>query len=272
MYGSKREQGEARAADASSSCNVICLKWGSAYPASYVNILYQSVKRHLHRPFRFVCVTEDPSGLAEGVEVEPIPENPLPDSPGMRRKGWPNVFLKLIVLRDGFANLQGPTLFLDVDIVILDDIGCFFDYMPGKNCIIHNWVEARKLIFAGRPDVGNSSVFRFEAGKSNYIYETFLREVEQATDQKHFRTEQAFLTHAMKERYWWPEEWTASYKRHCRPAFPLNMFVKPRRPPQARILVFHGAPNPDEAAIGFRGAKPHHKVLPAPWILDDWRV
>ena len=231
-------------------------------------------------PYSAICVARSVSsaspkirpGLVEGVEAVPIPENPLPESPGMRRLGWPNIFLKLVILRDGFANLSGPTLFFDVDIVLLDDIGCFFDYMPGKNCIIHNWVESRKLIFGSRPDVGNSSVFRFEAGKSNYIYETFLREVEQAVDQKYYRTEQAFLTHAMKERCWWPEEWTASYKRHCRPAFPLNMFMSPKRPsPEARILVFHGNPNPDQAAAGFKGKKPHHKVLPAPWILDAWR-
>lgn len=271
MNGSNNGAGQERLGDAS-PVNIICLKWGTFYPTSYVNILYRSVKRHLHRPFRFVCVTEDPGGLVDGVEVEPIPANPLPDSPAMKRKGWPNVFLKLVVLRDGFARLQGPTLFLDIDIVIMDDIDCFFDYKPGKNCIIHNWVEARKLLFAKRPEVGNSSVFRFEAGKSQYIYDRFLREAEQAMDQTYYRTEQAFLTYAMEERYWWPEDWTASYKRHCRPAFPLNMFVRPKKPEGAKILVFHGAPNPDEAVAGFKGTKPHHKVLPAPWILEDWRV
>lgn len=287
MKLSKNQERERRGADALSSrdqseadpsapvsagpCNVLCLKWGTAYPAYYVNRLYQAVKRRLHRPFRFVCVTEDPSGLMDGIEVEPIPETPLPFSPGMQKKGWPNVFLKLVVLRDGFARLQGPTLFLDVDIVLLGDIDCFFDYRPGKNCIIHNWVESRKALFAGRPDVGNSSVFRFEAGKSQYIYDKFLAKVERAVDQNYFRTEQAFLTYAMGERYWWPEEWTASYKRHCRPAFPLNHFLAPKRPERARILVFHGTPNPHEAIAGFTGVRPHHKVRPAPWIAEHWR-
>lgn len=253
-------------------CNILCLKWGNSYSADYVNILYRSVKRHLPRHFRFVCVTDDPAGLLKGIRVESIPENPLPDNYSMREKGWPNEFLKLVVLRDGFAGLIGPTLFLDLDIVILRDIACFFDYMPGNNCIIHNWVESRKTILSARPDIGNSSVFRFEAGKSDYIYQTFLREVEEATDPRCYPTGQAFLTYAMEECYWWPEAWLASYKRHCRPSFPLNFFKAPRRPPQARILVFHGAPKPHEAVTGFRGTKPHHKILPAPWISEDWHM
>ena len=129
------------------TCNVICLKWGTRYPAAYTNTLYRSVKKHLHRPFRFVCVTDNPEGLDEGIDAQPFPPDPEPDG----NHGWPNIFAKLAILQDGFANLKGPTLFLDVDVVIMDDIDCFFDYKPGENCIIHNWIEWHKTIFRKRP-------------------------------------------------------------------------------------------------------------------------
>lgn len=248
------------------SCNIICLKWGTRYPASYTNILYHSVKRHLHRPFRFLCITDDPTGLDEGIDTTPLPENP-----GYPEGQWPNIFCKLAMLKDGFGNLQGPTIFMDVDVVIMGDLDRFFDYEPGKNCIIHNWIEWHKTIFRARPNIGNSSVFRFEAGKSGYIFETFLREFEEANDQSKYPTEQAFLTHAMKEVCWWPEEWVRSFKRTCRPVFPLNLFCTPKKP-DTSILVFHGAPDPDQAVAGFEGKKLHHKTLPAPWILDDWHA
>ena len=48
--------------------NVLCLKWGKRYGAEYVNRLYRGVKANLSGPFRFVCVTDDPTGLVEGVE------------------------------------------------------------------------------------------------------------------------------------------------------------------------------------------------------------
>lgn len=247
-------------------CNFLCLKWGTRYPASYTNILYHSVKRHMHRPFRFVCCTDDPEGLDPEIDAVPIPPNPDPE----KIKVWPNIFLKLAILKDGFADLSGPTLFLDVDVVIMDDIDCFFDYKPGENCIIHNWIEAHKTIFKPRPKIGNSSIFRFEAGpQSDYIYQTFLKEMDQAFDQSLYCTEQAFLTHAMVQVNWWPAEWALSFKRACRPIFPLNLFRAPAEP-KTKILVFHGNPDPDQAIAGFKGRKLHHETLPCPWITKYW--
>lgn len=248
------------------SVNILCLKWGTRYPASYVNILYASVRRHLKRPFNFHCCTDDPAGLDAGISTIPFPANP-----GIRR-GWPDVLVKLMVTRDGFGDLSGPTLFLDLDVVIMDDIDCFFDYQATKYCIIHNWVKVRKELLGKRPKVGNSSVFRFDAGASNEVYETFLREMSRAEDRTVFNTEQAFLTHAMKEVHWWPESWTRSYKHHCRPMLPFNLIANPKPPPGCKILVFHGRPDPDEAILGFRDSKLHHLMRPAPWIGDHWKL
>lgn len=249
--------------------NVLCLKWGTRYGPHYVNILFQSVKRHLRRPFRFYCCTDDGSGLMEGVEVIPFPSRPLgfPSS-----KTWPDVMVKLVLTRDGLGNLSGPTLFLDLDVAIMDEIDCFFDFLPGKNCIIHNWIESHKTLFRRRPHVGNSSIFRFEAGLSDYIYKTFIREMDRSLDRSLYPTEQAFLTHAMQEVQWWPDKWARSYKRHCRPMFPINLMMAPQPPIGCRILVFHGRPDPDEAIAGFEGRKPHHKMKPAPWISLHWHT
>ena len=68
--------------------NIICMKWGTRYPSRYVNILFRSIGRHLSRPFRFVCLTDDTAGLVEGIETLPFPENP-----GVTQARWPHVFL-----------------------------------------------------------------------------------------------------------------------------------------------------------------------------------
>lgn len=251
--------------DSDTLVNVICLKWGKRYGPHYVNILYDGVRKYLHRPFRFVCVTDDPTGLQAGIDTAPIPPDPGTSI------AWPNVFLKLLVTGDGFAGLKGPTLFLDVDLAITGDLDGFFDYLPGKNCIIHNWIERRKTLLRRAPDIGNSSVFRFEAGKSQYICDTFLREIARATDRTQFRTEQAFLTYAMRERYWWPDAWVRSFKRHSMRTFPLNLWLAPTLPEGAKILVFHGKPDPDEALVGYRGKRPHQHTLPAGWLAQYWR-
>jgi len=246
--------------------NVLCLKWGTRYGADYVNILHRSVRRNLSIPFEFHCCTDDPTGLDPEVNVIPFPENP-----GIKRQ-WPDILVKLMVLRDGFGGLVGPTLFLDLDIAITGPIDDFFSYQPGEFCIIHNWVNWRKKLLGRHPSVGNSSVFRFEAGKSQYAYETFLREMGRAEDTAQFNTEQAFLTYAMGNPNWWPNDWVKSFKWNLRPAFPLNLIRKPKLPKGCRILVFHGRPDPDEAIRGFRGKKLHHRTLPARWIADFWKL
>ena len=67
---SKMENAESR------PVNVICLKWGSFYGPEYVNRLYRGVSAHMDRPFRFVCFTDDPTGLVDGVEAAEFPPPP----------------------------------------------------------------------------------------------------------------------------------------------------------------------------------------------------
>lgn len=244
--------------------NIVCIKWGDRYGPEYVNRLYAGVSRHLSRPFRFVCLTEKPQDINEDVVIVPFPSDP-----GIKR-GWPDVLVKLMLFKDGFGDLKGPTLFLDLDVVIVDSMDCFFDYKPGKNCIIHNWASGIKSLMGKRLPVGNSSIFRFEAGQTNYAYETFVEEMHRAEDRTIFNTEQAFLTYALKSVEWWPEAWARSYKRHCRPIFPLNLWVTPRLPKDCRIMVFHGRPDPDEAVVGYHGKKLHHHVKSAPWVAEHW--
>jgi hypothetical protein len=245
--------------------NILCLKWGSRYPSDYANKLYRGVESNLERPFRFFCCTDNAEGLDPKIEIIPFPENP-----GVKR-GWPDVLVKLELTRAGFGDLKGPTLFLDLDIVIMGSMEPFFDFEPGRFCIIHNWVNWRKKLLGRRPHVGNSSVFRFNAGtESDYIYQTFLKEIHRAEDRSQFNTEQAFLTYAAKDVVWWPEEWVRSFKWNCRPLFPLNLICAPQPPKNCSILVFHGKPDPEEAIHGYTGKTIRHHTRPAPWVGDYW--
>jgi hypothetical protein len=246
--------------------NVLCIKWGTRYGPDYVNILSRAVSRNLTRPYRFFCCTDDADGLDPDIEVIPFPANP-----GVKR-GWPDILIKLEILRDGFGGLSGPTLFLDLDVAITGSIDAFFDYEAGKFCIIHNWVHRRKALIGRRPAVGNSSVFRYEAGNAGHAHAAFLKEINRAEDRAQFNTEQAFLTYAMGNPTWWPNTWVRSFKWNCRPAFPLNLLRPPRLPKDCRILVFHGRPDPPEAIRGYRGRKPHHHTLPATWIRKYWKL
>ena len=124
--------------------NVICMKWGEKYDSSYVNILYNMVDRNLKRPFRFVCFTDNKSGLSNSIESFDLPSLNLPK--GIPERGW----MKLSTFASNLHDLSGKTLFLDLDLVIIDNIDAFFD-RPGDFLIIKDF---RKKNF-----IGNSSVY-----------------------------------------------------------------------------------------------------------------
>jgi hypothetical protein len=60
--------------------HVICMKWGTKYGPEYVNRLYAMVRRHLSGDFRFVCLTDDSTGIRSEVQCLPIP------APGFARR------------------------------------------------------------------------------------------------------------------------------------------------------------------------------------------
>lgn len=112
---------------------VACVKQGAKYPSEYVNILRAMVGKNLHKLHRFVCLTDDPQGLDEGIEVIPLTEN-LP--------GW---WSKLELFKPG--QFEGRVLYLDLDVVVtgpLDPLaetdGIIKDWhLPGYNSSVMSW-------------------------------------------------------------------------------------------------------------------------------------
>ena len=244
------------------SRTIVTLKWGSLYTADYVNRLCSAVRRHLSGDFRFVCFTDDSEGIDPFVECFEIPEIDVP-SPQIKG-GW----RKLCLFHDNLP-LSGSCLFMDLDVVITGPLDRFFEYEPDRIPIIHNWVNRLKTINGKRPAVGNSSVFRFPANQCGHIIEQYAAEKEWALST--FHPPQTYLTHCIRDRMvYWPNDWVCSFKRHCRPVFPLNFIVPPRLPQSVSIVVFHGKPNPDEVIHGYRKGKIHHFVHPAPWVAQHW--
>lgn len=244
--------------------NIITIKWGDKYGPDYVNRLFRGVARHLKREARFVCFTEKGAGIEESVDVLPLPQFDAPDS-----HLWCN-WRKLSLFRDGLP-INGMALFLDLDLLITGPLDEFFQFGdPDTIPIIHNWIERHKTWFRSQPEIGNSSVFRFKANACGALYRQYLDEMEWAL--ANFHPPQTYLTHLIRPQMrYWPEEWVISFKRHLMRPFPLNWVYPPKEPPEsARIVAFHGRPNPDEAMQGFRGKKLHHKVMPTEWISPIW--
>ena len=101
---------------------ILTMKWGTLYGPEDVNRLARQVRHHLRRPHRFICFTDDGAGIGEGVETRPLPELRLPDGSADTR--W----RKLALFNPDLGGFGGATaLFLDLDLIVVDDLAPFFD-------------------------------------------------------------------------------------------------------------------------------------------------
>jgi hypothetical protein len=236
--------------------NILCMKWGTKYGPEYVNKLYGMVSRNLHRPFRFVCLTDNSAGVHPQVDCLPLPELALPE--GAPERGWN----KLTTFINPLFDIQGRVLFLDLDVVIVGALDDFFD-VGRKLHIIKDFVR--------KDGTGNSSVYLFEAGAFPDVIANFRQNF--VTIQKQHRNEQEYLSHyllAQNKLAYWPGEWCRSFKYDCLPGVLGSWFFGSRVPEGARVIIFHGSPNPDDAIEG-RSGKWYRHVRPAKWINQYWR-
>jgi len=236
---------------------IFCMKWGTLYGADYVNRLHSMVKRNLTLDFKMVCFTDDDSGIIDEVDCYPIPEIEVPGN--LPERMWK----KLTTLKGDLYGLKGTALFLDLDVVIVDNIDCFFE-MDSAFSIIKDYNKQWRI-------TGNSSVYKFEIGEHPYVFDYFVKNFDSI--RKEHRNEQEYLTTAVHQKgklEYWPTAWCPSYKYDCVSRIPFAFWKKPIIPEGAKVIIFHGEINPPKAITGGRG-KWYRYVAPAPWVADYWK-
>ncbi len=232
---------------------VLCMKWGRRYGSNYVNTLYSMVRRNLTLAHRFICLTDHPQGIRPEVECRPLPALAL--APEWERSPW----RKLSCFAPELGDLDGAVLFLDLDLVIIDNLDCFFAY-PGEFCIIENWTQP------GR-GVGNSSVYRYWAGAHRDVFESFCARTAEVV--RTYPNSQTFLSRSVPQLTFWPASWCRSFKHDCLPGRLFRRLRPAAIPDGAKIIVFHGQPKPPDAARGI-WSEPGKRLRPAAWVADYW--
>jgi hypothetical protein len=251
---------------------VVCTRWLNAFPASYVTVLRNAVGAALSRDHRFVCVTDNPTALKDGVEAVAMPDLGIPLE-RQRRGCWP----KLSIFTPGLLEPDEPTVYLDLDIMLRQDLDAFFDQLE-KHRGFHALREWNPILWnfvplSMRPNRGvQGSILGFYPGEQEEIFERFMSDPESAY--RRFPLDQDFLTHVVDDPHYWPFEWTASFKWHCLKYEPLNRIMPTiREPSRAKVVVFHGNPRPIEVVPqgDYRwGTKRKSGSGPVPWVRDYW--
>lgn len=206
-------------------------------------------RRHLSLPHRFVCLTDDPHALDDGIHVISIPETPLEFC-------W----TKLLMFSPQTPEIGSTILYLDLDVVVTRRIDELLTFRPEADFLsVPDWNRWWMPQF-------NSSVMRFTAGKHDALFNDFMaatvsgvltkrREWDACLGSRdkvvyrsgwaRYGSDQEWISHYFRKRGGirdraFPPGWIVSYKTHCRAGLP----------PEARVVVFHGRPKPHEIPDG----------------------
>ena len=148
--GPPSQRSDARPVDLD-ALTVACVKHGTKYGPDYVNRLYAMVRRHLPGDWRFVCHTDDPSGLRPEVGVIDISRTGL--------RGW---WTKLALFDPATPIVDRTVLYLDLDTVVVGDLRFIGELKVGFHIMEH-------------PDAPgfNSSVMLFDRAFAAPLHERF---------------------------------------------------------------------------------------------------
>ena len=231
---------------------ILCVKHGTKYSADYVNKLYNMVSRNCNLKFEFCCLTDDHKDLNPNIQVIPLPQF---------LQGW---WCKPYIFSD--LPIRGTILYLDLDVVIANNIDNLFTYCPNDWCVIRDFTRAI------RPEWKkyNSSVIRIKTGQLIKLWNEY------ATDwqaiQSRFFGDQDWLYEASTKAgipgNLFPDNWIRSWKWEIRRSkefaagsakgsrvFKDIEHVEPQK--DCIIAVFHGDPNPHNCKD--------------PWVINNWR-
>lgn len=265
---------------------VICINWGTKYGAPFINRLYAMVARNITPPFTFTCFTDNRDGLRPEILCEDLPPLAIGEMP----KNTPGIWQKSRLWGPKLGNLCGPVLFLDLDLVIVGSLDAFFEAgEPDDVILARNQTTPFERL-------GQTSLFRYPVGKLVPLQQRFLANPQGIADE--YRFEQRFVTrNAPGGAKLFPRRWVLHFRQDCRWPIPLNYFLAPRLPSDARVILFPRNLLPQHAIEGRFGYKGkitsplghlrglfaadrreknplrylRHYIRPTPWVAEHWR-
>lgn len=216
---------------------VVCWRWRSpvGYRSTFgpetVYALKEMVRRHLHVPHRFVCVTDRPEEL-RGVETIQLWEDcaAIPSPFGRHN---PSCYRRLKLFAPDAGKVFGDRVVsMDLDTVIVRDITPLFD--TDVDFKIWGCSDYPKQWF-------NGSLFMLKTGSHPEVWTSFDEETspEIAKRAGCFGSDQAWMRYVLgsKMPVWNEADGVFSFRKHLAPHGDYL-------PENARIIFFHGKIDP----------------------------
>jgi hypothetical protein len=203
----------------------------SKYGPQQVNTLRNMVKRNYNKPHRFVCITDDPTGIDPDIRIVPLWDD-YRNLPNPSFKNGPSCFRRLKMFSREAAEFIGPRFAcIDLDVVVTGDLSPIFD-------------RQEDFVIWGDTFPGywyNGSLWVMTAGSRAKVWETFdphkSPKIANAAGRK--GSDQGWISHCLGkgEKVFNVNDGIYSYNNHIKK-------MSGKLPENARIVIFHGVHDP----------------------------
>lgn len=202
----------------------LCIKWGNKYSAEYVNNLRKMVQQNYTKRHKFICYTDDPDGIDKGITIRSIPKvDPLHPDYWFGRENYCWDRAKFLVLNSHhWLRTKGPFCYLDLDVVIQNNIDEIFELSATPHMLYSNWEDPSVLHDRRFKDIRgslyNSSVMLWCNDEGEKIYNDVLKHKDTVfkTFWKGTDNYYPYREHdVVGDNYWsfLPSDWVYSYNR-----------------------------------------------------------
>jgi len=144
--------------------NIMCLYWvgkfrGRDFSVDDVVRLHQTVDKHIDRPYRFYCLTND---MEAKIPAEKIP----------LKHNWPGWWSKIELHRSDLP--EGRTLYLDLDTYVVNNLQPILDY-PGNLVMFRTCARGFRGFEAKTILHYQAATMLFTPGSTTEVYDKFRR-------------------------------------------------------------------------------------------------
>lgn len=205
---------------------IACVNVGSKYPRHYVDILRRSVKHHLTKEHRFVCLTDNARHYPE-IDTVDITSLNLP-------RWWSKMALFCPEIRGA-----GRVLYLDLDMVVCGDLAPLLE-VENEFAICENFTRlGGNSIW---PCLYGSCAMVFQNGWGLNIWNQFWNDRHALMDECAATGDQMAI------------QMLHPHAALLQPLLPANFFLHyrdlgPEQPEGTSVVVFGGRRNPDNCDI-----------------------
>lgn len=203
----------------------------SKFEGWHVNALRDMVAKHYPDPHRFICITDDADGIADGIEIVPLWD----DHADLKNPSWknaPSCYRRLKLFSRDIGELIGDRFIcMDLDVVITGDL----------RPVVNRSEDFVILRDPGRLWPYNGSMMMMTAGARAHVWDEFdpVESPKLAHEAGCLGSDQGWISYRLgpNEAVWTAADGVLSYRVDLgKGSVPL--------PKSAALVVFHGLEDP----------------------------